>query len=318
MVSSRPAVLAHAAARDAAQEADGVRMARIVQHLLGAALLDHLAGVQHADLRAHLADHAEVVADEQDGRVELGLEVVDEVEHLGLDRRVEAGRRLVEDQQGRVDAERHRDHDALLHAARELVRVALHDRLRVRDLHLLEHRERALVGLAAARAARRVDLGELLADADRRVQRGARVLVHHRDDLAAVALQVGPAQAEDVDARDLDRARAHAPVARQVADRRQRRRRLAAAGLAHEPVGRAALDAEADAAQDLAPDAADAVVDLEVAHVERGCGRGAAELLARRGGRGAHRSNTCWRLSASMATAMQIEVMARPGKSTCQ
>ena len=71
----------------------------------------------------------------------------DEVEHLGLDRRVEAGRRLVEDQQRGVDAERHRDHDALLHAAGELVRIALHDRGRVGDLHLAQHRERALVRL---------------------------------------------------------------------------------------------------------------------------------------------------------------------------
>ena len=248
------AVLAHAAARDAAQEADGVRMPRVVQHLLGRALLDHLAGVEDADLGAHLADHAEVVADEEHGRVELGLQLVDEVEHLGLDRRVEAGRRLVEDQQGRIDAERHRDHDALLHAARELVRVALHDRLRVGDLHLLQHRQRAIARLRPARAARGEDLGQLLADADRRVQRRAGVLVHHRDDLAAIALQIGAAQAQHVDARDLDRARAHAPVARQVADRRQRGRRLAAAGLADEPVRRAALDAEADAAQHLAPD----------------------------------------------------------------
>ena len=160
-------ILAHAAARDAAQQADGVGVPRIVQHLLGSALLDHLAGVQHADARAHLADHAEVVADEQHGRVELGLQLRDEVEHLGLDRRVEARRRLVEDQQRRIDAERHRDHDALLHAARELVRIALHDRGRVGDLHLAQHRQRALARLGLARAARGEHLGQLLAHADR-------------------------------------------------------------------------------------------------------------------------------------------------------
>ena len=65
---------------------------------------------------------AEVVADEQHRRVELGLQARDQVEHLRLDGRVEPGRRLVEDQQRRVLGERHRDHDALLHAARELVR----------------------------------------------------------------------------------------------------------------------------------------------------------------------------------------------------
>ncbi len=54
----------------------------------------------------------------------------DEVEHLGLDRRVEPGRGLVEDEERRVLRERHRDHDALLHPAGELVRVARHDAIR--------------------------------------------------------------------------------------------------------------------------------------------------------------------------------------------
>ena len=63
------------------------------------------------------------------------LQLGDQVEHLGLDRRVEPGRRLVEDQQRRVLRERHRDHDALLHPARELMRIALHHRAGVGDLH---------------------------------------------------------------------------------------------------------------------------------------------------------------------------------------
>ena len=53
-------------------------------------------------------------------------EVCDEVEHLGLDGGVEARRRLVEDQKSGIGGERHRDDHPLLHAPRELVRVALH------------------------------------------------------------------------------------------------------------------------------------------------------------------------------------------------
>ena len=106
-----------------------------LQDLVDRALLDEPARVEHADARAHLRDHAEVVADEEHRGLQLRLQAGDEVEHLRLDRRVEAGRRLVEDQQRRVLGERHRDHDALLHAARELVRVAVHHRARVGDLH---------------------------------------------------------------------------------------------------------------------------------------------------------------------------------------
>ena len=75
----------------------------------------------------------------------------DEVEHLGLDRRVEPGRRLVEDEQRRVLRERHRDHDALLHASGELMRVALEHGVGVGDLHGAERLLRALPRLAARR-----------------------------------------------------------------------------------------------------------------------------------------------------------------------
>jgi hypothetical protein len=44
---------------------------------------------------------------------------------LRLDRHVERGRRLVGDQQAGLAGQRHRDHHALAHAARELVRVVL-------------------------------------------------------------------------------------------------------------------------------------------------------------------------------------------------
>ena len=57
----------------------------------------------------------------------------DEIEHLGLDRGVEPGGRLVEDEQLRVASQRHRDDDALLHPAGQLVRVALRDRFGIGD-----------------------------------------------------------------------------------------------------------------------------------------------------------------------------------------
>ena len=50
-----------------------------------------------------------------------------EVEDLRLDGGVEAGRRLVQHQQRRVVGQRHRDDDALLHAAGKLVRIPAHD-----------------------------------------------------------------------------------------------------------------------------------------------------------------------------------------------
>ena len=61
------------------------------------------------------------------------LTPVDQLEDLRLDGHVERGRRLVGDQHVRVVDERHRDHRALAHAARELVRVVACADVGVRD-----------------------------------------------------------------------------------------------------------------------------------------------------------------------------------------
>jgi len=172
-------------ARDAAKEADGVRMPRVAENGSNRPLLDEPSRVEDADASAHLRDDSEVVADEEDCGVELSLQLRDEVEHLGLDRRVETRGRLVEDEECRVLRQRHRDHDALLHSARELVRVTGHDGPRIGDLHVRECLPRALVRLARRHTEHRERLGDLPPDAERRVQGGAGVLVDHRHRLAA-------------------------------------------------------------------------------------------------------------------------------------
>ena len=85
------------------------RVARLGKDLPRRAFLDQRAGIEHADACAHAADHRKVVADEQDGAAHLGAQPLDEVEHLGLHRRVQRGCRLVEDEQRRVDGQRHGD-----------------------------------------------------------------------------------------------------------------------------------------------------------------------------------------------------------------
>ena len=87
--------------------------------------LDHLAEVHDHHAVGDVADDVEVVRDEDVGEAELPLQVLQQVEDLGLDRDVERGDRLVADDQLRVDRERARDADALALAARELVREAV-------------------------------------------------------------------------------------------------------------------------------------------------------------------------------------------------
>ena len=79
------------------------------------------------------------------------LEALDQLEDLRLHGHVERGRRLVGDQQPRLVDQRHGDHRALAHAARELVRVGAEPVAGVRDADQGEHLRRALRGPPAWR-----------------------------------------------------------------------------------------------------------------------------------------------------------------------
>ena len=84
-----------------------------------------MSEVHDGDAVGDLADHRQVVRDEDVRQVEVALQVAQEVEHLRLDRDVERRDRLVADDQLRRERERTRDADPLALAARELVRVAV-------------------------------------------------------------------------------------------------------------------------------------------------------------------------------------------------
>ena len=228
--------LADAVARQRPEEAERVRVLRMLEDCLRVALLDDLAGVHDADPVTHRPDDAEVVRDQQDRSVRLGLETAHEVENARLDGRVQAGRRLVEDEELRVRCERDGDDDPLLHPAGQLVRVALRDPARIRDLDPLERCQGAGLRLRAALAEDGERLGDLRADLRRRVEGRARVLVDHRRvvDPELADLLVG--HLGDVLAADEDPATGDDAVAGQVADRRVGRRRLAAAGFADQAV----------------------------------------------------------------------------------
>ena len=92
--------------------------------------LDDLAGVHHEHALRDFGDDAEVVRDQHERHAALALQLQQQREHLRLDRDVERGRRLVGDQQARVAGDRHREHHALAHAARELVREGVEAALR--------------------------------------------------------------------------------------------------------------------------------------------------------------------------------------------
>ena len=115
------------------------------EHLLGRPGLHEHPRVHDVHALAHAGDDAEVVRDQDQRRVLLGDELAQEVEDLRLDRHVERRRRLVGDQELRLAGQRHRDHRALAHAARELVRVVVQPRRRAGDADAVEQLGGALL-----------------------------------------------------------------------------------------------------------------------------------------------------------------------------
>ena len=146
--------------------------------LLGGRELHHLAEVHDRDPVGDVAHDAEVVGDEHVAQPELVLQLVEQVDHLRLDRDVERRDRLVEQDQLRVDRERARDPDALALAAGELVRDSgsrCSGRRPTRSSSLRLSVSIWPAGDAAQLQRRRQDLADALA----RVERRLRVLEDH-------------------------------------------------------------------------------------------------------------------------------------------
>ncbi len=124
-----------------------------------------------------MANDAEVVGDEDVRQRELVLQIVEQVDDLGLDRDVERRDRLVGDDQARIERERARDADALALTTRELVRVAVVVLgSEADDVHQLLHRR------LASRRDWPVDherVGDQRADALARIERRVRILEDH-------------------------------------------------------------------------------------------------------------------------------------------
>jgi hypothetical protein len=139
------------------------------------------------------------VGDQHERHAVLALQAQEQVEDLRLNGHVERRRRLVGDQQARVAGDRHGDHDALVHAARELVRKGGEPAFGRRDADLLEQLDGAPAVLGPAAAQVHLErLGDLKAHGEAGVERGHGLLEDHRHVLAGDPPAFGRAEAEQV------------------------------------------------------------------------------------------------------------------------
>ena len=183
-------------------------MPRVLQHLLGRTLLDDTAALHHHDSVSDIGHDPEIMRDEEHARVVPPLQILDQGKDLCLRRDVEGGRRLVGDEEVRVEHHGSRDHDALALAARDLVRIGIVEALGIWQAHGgqdLDDLGLALAILELGMDAQ--DLVDLLADGLDRVEGRHRLLKNHRHARAAQAPQACRRGLENVLAVEPDLAR---------------------------------------------------------------------------------------------------------------
>ena len=178
-----------------------VRMTRIGEHARRLASLDDLSVLHHDHVVGDAPDNVEVVGDEQHRHAELGLEILEQLKDLRLHGDVERRRRLVGDQEIGPIGERHRDHHPLALPAGELVRIGAEPLGGVDDADLGQKLDDFAFDRRRAAVMEGDDLANLPLDRMQRIERGHRLLKHHRDGGAAHGAQFGRRHLEDVVAR---------------------------------------------------------------------------------------------------------------------
>ena len=165
-------------------------MARRIDDLRDAALLDDASGVHDRDAIGDLDGGADVVGDEDHRHAGLALQFAQEQQNLDLHRRVERRGRLVGEQQARLAGQRQGDHRALAHAARELVGIGVETSPGLRNLHPFKHLQRLRAGACIVDRVMRADrFDDLLTDRIDRVESKAWLLKDHRRGAAAIEFE---------------------------------------------------------------------------------------------------------------------------------
>src|SRR5690606_15779168 len=233
--------------RDGPDQALGVGVAGIAEHLPGRPLLDQPPAVHDREPVGDLGHHPDVVRDHQRGEAALGVHLPDDPQDVRLGDHVERGGRLVQHHQVGVEHQRQHDADPLAHPARQLVLVRVEHPGPVQA-----HPPEQLPGVPdepaqVVHAVRAAQVEHLLADRLERVEGVLGGLEHVPDVLAARPAQLLAAQPGHVPQPvDVHAARGDAARRLHRVQQRQRQRRLARAGLADDAGDRAGLQRQRD------------------------------------------------------------------------
>ena len=224
-------------------------MRRLKENLFARARFHNFAGIHHVHPVRHVGDDAKVVRDEDDGKMALFFDFVDQLEDFRLHGNVQCGSRLVADQDLRIARERNCDYDALAHTAGELERVLVKAPLRFRDADSVHQLKRAVFCFFRADFFAQVQyFGDLLSDLHDRVERGKRILENQTDAVAADLMEIILGNLGEIHAVIFDLSFFNNRIRREDAHDRLNADRFAGAGFAHDRHSLAALEVKAYAA----------------------------------------------------------------------
>ena len=253
------------------EKTGGIGTLRRIEQAEHIGRFDEFAAMHDVDLVAQLGDHSEVMGDDEHGQIALAVEPAQHLDHLVLDRGVERGGRLIGDQHLRIGRQRHRDHHALAHAARQFMRVEPKDARGIAEPDLAQQVFGFLPnGAAVRKMAQR--FRQLPVDPKRRVEIGQRVLKHHRETAMAAQLahRLGRHR-QHVLAAETDRTRQFRKLhIGQQPCHRPPQGALARAGFAHESDALARVNVKIDTVDRLHDAAVDTKVHLHVARAQQG------------------------------------------------
>ena len=169
-------------AGETGEEGLGVGVLGVVEDVGGRAGFDDAAGIEDGDFVGHSGDDADVVGDEHDGGLVLGLEVADQAEDLGLEGDVEGGGGFVSDEYLGLAGEGSGDDDALALAAGHFVGELAGTGFGIWDTDSVEPLDGFGEGGVFSETPVEADgFGDLEADAHHGVEAGEGVLHHHGD-----------------------------------------------------------------------------------------------------------------------------------------
>jgi len=166
-------------------------MRGVVEYFPHVSELDDPARVHNGNVIAHSGHDTEVVRDEEQGQVELLLEIPEQREVLGLNRRVQCGRCFVSNEELWLARNRGRADHALAHAAAELMRVVFHPDFRGRHPDLLKALDDLVRLRLAAEELVQVDgLTDLVLHVENGIEARQRILENNGDTTASDCLHL--------------------------------------------------------------------------------------------------------------------------------